>query len=164
MKKQKEEKSQFDGKQIAELLKLNPEIEVKVEYGKSIIIAKDELVSAIEAKILTEKDAYKKAKFKVEHSEITRDIYYHQKFFEHWLLRCKDYEIRYAEITADYAANYEQTVKRAKEITSNLRLVSVIDGFESQKNPSEETKVQFFLYCKQEIENFNKLGKLSAKK
>ena len=56
--------------------------------------------------------------------------------------------------------NLQDTMNRAKEISTNLRLIDGIKKFESlmDKNTLQD-KVEFYLFLKQEIMNNEKFGK-----
>jgi hypothetical protein len=156
-------KDRINGNEVAQLLKSKPEIDTKVDFGKSILLAKSEQIEAI--KELLEKgkkgffgrkklSALEAAKFKIELAEAERDLHYNKKFFEHWLGRAADYEKRYSKIKEDFDNQFPELLETAKGIKNNIRLVSAIETFEkTHEELDERAKIEFFLYIKQELQN-----------
>ena len=74
--------------------------------------------------------------------------------------RKNKYEGWLDEMALEVENNLQDTMNRAKEISTNLRLIDGIKKFESlmDKNTLQD-KVEFYLFLKQEIMNNEKFGK-----
>jgi hypothetical protein len=163
-------KQNFNGKEVLQLLKMKPEIEQNIQYGKKVIEAKHEQLKAL--KRLIDKGRtlffipvglsdYQKAKYKSEYAEIERELYYKQKFYHQWLTRQNDFNSKYEKMVIDFEENFPSTLEQAKGIESNLRLKEAIKNFELIHDELDtNSKVEFFLYIKQEIQNYKNSKKI----
>jgi hypothetical protein len=76
------------------------------------------------------------------------------------LERKDKYETWLDEMAIEVENNIQETINRAKEITTNIRLIDGIKKFESlMKTNTLQDKVEFYLFLKQEILNNEKFGK-----
>ena len=73
----------------------------------------------------------------------------------------KSYEdMKYNAWRIEVENNLQDTMNRAKEITTNIRLNDGITKFESlMETNTLQDKVEFYLFLKQEILNNEKFGK-----
>jgi hypothetical protein len=149
--------------QTVELLKQKPDIDAKVKYYKEVILASSELVESIEEKLSSGKeDKYSSAKLKLEKIEAENQLYYNQQYFENWLSRTRDYDAKWSEVTKDCEANYDTIMAEAEVVKkSNLRLANMVDSYVKSGNTDSKIKTEFFLYVKQEIENYKKHRKVT---
>lgn len=165
---------------LVELLKQKPEIDEKINYYKGVLKATDTQIKSINTRIergyTTETfrflfipvmkkivlDEYSIAKLEIEKLEAENKLFYQKQYFENWLSRSRDYEVKMAEITADCNANFDKVMEEAVEVAkSNIRLQSVMNEY-PKKNPDhkdERVKIEYYLYCKQEVENSKQYGK-----
>lgn len=148
--------------QTVELLKQKPEIDAKVKYYKDVIISSNELVEAIEERLSSGKeDKYTSAKLKLEKIEAENQLYYNQQYFENWLSRTRDYDAKWSEVTKDCEANYDTVMSEAEVVKkSNFRLANMVDSYIKSGNTDSKIRTEFFLYVKQEIENYKKHRKV----
>lgn len=149
--------------QTVELLKQKPEIDSKVKYYKEVILASSELVDAINERLKSEKeDKYTSSKLKLEKIEAENQLYYNQQYFENWLSRTRDYDAKWSEVTKDCEANYDTIMAEAEVVKkTNLRLSNMVDSYVKSGNTDSKIKTEFFLYVKQEIENYKKHRKVT---
>jgi hypothetical protein len=76
------------------------------------------------------------------------------------LERKDKYESWLDEMAIEVENNLQETIHRAKEISTNIRLNDGIKKFESlMKTNTLQDKVEFYLFLKQEILNNEKFGK-----
>jgi hypothetical protein len=76
------------------------------------------------------------------------------------LERKDKYETWLDEMAIEVENNIQETINRAKEISTNIRLNDGIKKFESLMDVNTlQDKVEFYLFLKQEILNNEKFGK-----
>lgn len=165
---------------LVELLKQKPEIDEKINYYKGVLKATDQQIKSIQKRVergyttetfkflgvpIVKKimlDEYNIAKLEIEKLDAESKIFYQQQYFENWLSRSRDYETKMAEIKADCNANFDKVIEEAVEVAkSNIRLNTVMAEY-PKKNPDhkdERVKIEYFLYCKKEVENSKQYGK-----
>jgi hypothetical protein len=164
-------------RQLVELLKQKPEIDEKIKFYRGVLVATDTQIKAIETRVkrgyqtetfrfigfpISKKillDEYDIAKLEIEKLEAESKLFHQQQYFENWLSRSRDYEVKYAEITKDCEANYDTIFSEACAIKHlNPRLSQVMDAYDNKDN-NLKTKTEYFLYLKQEVENSKQYGK-----
>jgi hypothetical protein len=83
-----------------------------------------------------------------------------ERIYKSYLERKDKYETWLDEMAIEVENNIQETINRAKEITTNIRLIDGIKKFESlMKTNTLQDKVEFYLFLKQEILNNEKFGK-----
>jgi len=159
--------------QLVELLKQKPEIDEKIKYFKGVLVATDTQIKAIELRIergytteslsvlfigITKKvilDEYSIAKLEIEKLDAESKLFYQQQYFENWLARSRDYEVKVTEIDKDCEDNFDKLMLEAIDVAkSNIRLQSVMNTYQ-EKNPNNDKviKREYYLYVKKEVEN-----------
>ena len=160
-----------ESKRLYTLLSSKPQIDQKTEYYKGILLSKDKLHNAISKRI---KLGYTKATYKIlgiipvtkqvllDEADIARleielfaiedDVYNKKQYLEHWLIRARDYDAEMDSITRECNANFDFVLKEAKSITNNIRLINTIKDYKNSEN-NQQTKNEFYLYLKQEVNN-----------
>ncbi len=147
--------------QLVNLLKQKPEMDAKIAYYKTVIGATAKLINSIDEKLENTSNTYDSAKLELEKCEAESTLYYNQQYFENWLSIQRDYDAKYAEITKDCESNYDTLMKEAEVVKrSNLRLANMYDSYMASGNTDAKIKTEFFLYVKQEIENYKKHNKV----
>lgn len=159
--------------QLVELLKQKPEIDEKINYYKGVLKSVDAQIKSIKKRIergytkeifkmfflpVTKRvmlDEYDIAKLEIEGLEAENKLFYQKQYFENWLSRSRDYDVKYAEIKADCEANYDSVILAGVEVAkSNIRLQSVMSKYaESNPTDDQKIKIEYFLYVKKEVEN-----------
>jgi hypothetical protein len=101
-----------------------------------------------------------KAKDRVEIIRLKNGLIQKERIYNSYLERKDKYENWLDEMALEVENNLEETMNRAKEILTNIRLIDAIKKFESlmDKNTLQD-KVEFYLFLKQEIINNEKFGK-----
>ena len=135
--------------QLVELLKQKPEIDEKIKYFKGVLVATDTQIKAIELRIergytteslsvlfigITKKvilDEYSIAKLEIEKLDAESKLFYQQQYFENWLARSRDYEVKVTEIDKDCEDNFDKLMLEAIDVAkSNIRLQSVMNTYQ----------------------------------
>ena len=145
-------------KQVAKLL---PETKEKIKFYSDVIDAEKTLISEYEKRqgnFFVSK--INKAKEKIELVKLHSGLYSKERIYQSYLERKTQYESWLDEMAIEVENNLQETINRAKEITTNLRLIDGIKKFESLMDSNTlQDKVEFYLFLKQEILNFEKFGK-----
>lgn len=144
-----------------EVGRLLPETKEKVYFYSEVIEAEKTLISQYEnrqSSIFTSK--IQKAKDRVEVIRLKNGLIQKERVYKSYLERKDKYEKWLDEMSIEVENNFEETMNRAKEISTNIRLHEGIKKFESlmDKNTLQD-KVEFYLFLKQEILNNEKFGK-----
>jgi len=148
--------------QVSQLL---PETKVKVEYYKSIMLAEDNLIKEIQNELKKPfTSSLAKARLQIELIKTNNSLYSKKGVYEEYLLRKKKYETWLDEMSREVNMNFKETMEKAVEITDNVRLVSAIEKWNKADKPTMQSKIEFYLYLKQEILNNDKYGKKKNKK
>jgi hypothetical protein len=160
--------------QTIEILKQKPEIDEKISFYKNVLKSSADLVESISERIkkgyTVEKfkflgvsiskrvmlDSYDVAKLEIEKIETESKIYAQKNYFENWLKRSKDYETKFDEITRECNERWDDVFAKAEGIrTENVRLNMSMSKYSNPDN-DQDMKNKFFLYLKQEVENYYK--------
>jgi hypothetical protein len=162
--------------QTVSLLKQKPEIDQKISYYKTVLKSTAQLVDSISERIkkgYTREvfkllgigvvkrcmlDAYDIAKLEIEKIEAEARLFAQQNYFEMWLSRSRDYEVKFDEITRECNLNYDHIVNEASQITENIRLQNTMAKFSNTDN-DQRIKNEYYLYLKQEVENAAQYGR-----
>jgi hypothetical protein len=144
-----------------EVGRLLPETKEKVYFYSEVIEAEKVLISEYEKRqssLFVSK--IQKAKDRVEIIRLKNGLIQKERVYASWLERKNKYEGWLDEMALEVENNLQDTMNRAKEISTNLRLIDGIKKFESlmDKNTLQD-KVEFYLFLKQEIMNNEKFGK-----
>jgi hypothetical protein len=143
--------------QVNQLL---PETKVKVDYYKSILLAEDTLIKELKKEIDNKKTTpLDKARLQIELIKTNNSIYAKKGVYEEYLSRKQKYETWLDEMSREVNMNFKETMEKAVEIKDNVRLVSSLQKWKETKKPSIQSKIEFYLYLKQEILNNEKYGK-----
>lgn len=167
--------------EIVTVLEQKPEIDKKIEYYKETMLGLDGVMKAIDDRIKkgykTETfkflgipvvkrvnlDGYDKSKLILEKKRAELDLFEKKRYFDMWNDRKKDYDKKYAIWTGEVNENFEKIFAYAKEVSEqNPRLANAIERFGKEEN-SFHTKMEFYFYIKQEVENAIKHGKFKPK-
>ena len=144
-----------------EVGRLLPETKEKVYFYSEVIEAEKVLISEYEKRqssLFVSK--IQKAKDRVEIIRLKNGLIQKERVYASYLERKNKYEGWLDEMALEVENNLQDTMNRAKEISTNLRLIDGIKKFESlmDKNTLQD-KVEFYLFLKQEIMNNEKFGK-----
>jgi len=144
-----------------EVGRLLPETKEKVYFYSEVIEAEKILISEYEKRQSSFfASKIQKAKDRVEIIRLKNGLIQKERVYASYLERKNKYEKWLDEMAIEVENNLEETINRAKEIMSNPRLVEGIKKFESLMNKNTlQDKVEFYLFLKQEILNFEKFGK-----
>jgi len=107
-------------------------------------------------------DGLEISRLKMEMNDISNTVFNQKQYFENWKQRKEDYEIRMDKITRECNEHFDETLKKAKEITANPQLQQVISEYSNPDN-DQDMKNQFFLYLKQNINNSQVFGNKKMK-
>jgi len=144
-----------------EVGRLLPETKEKVYFYSEVIEAEKTLIRQYESRqssIFASK--IQKAKDRVEIIRLKNGLIQKERVYKSYLERKDKYEKWLDEMSIEVENNFQETMNRAKEISTNIRLHEGIKKFESlmDKNTLQD-KVEFYLFLKQEILNNEKYGK-----
>jgi hypothetical protein len=144
-----------------EVGRLLPETKEKVYFYSEVIEAEKILIEEYQKRqsnFFVSK--IQKAKDKVEVIRLKNGLIQKERIYKSYLERKEKYESWLDEMAIEVENNLEETINRAKEISTNIRLHDGINKFESlmDKNTLQD-KVEFYLFLKQEILNNEKFGK-----
>ena len=140
-----------------EVGRLLPETKDKVVHYQEVIDSEQSLIDEFEkrqSKLFVSK--INKAKEKVEIVRLKNSILQKVKVFKSYLKRKKEYEKWLDEMAIEVNANFEETIKEARDIPYgvNPRLQDGITKFETfEDNNTLQDTVEFYLFVKQEILN-----------
>ena len=144
-----------------EVGRLLPETKEKVYFYSEVIESEKILISEYEKRqssFFVSK--IQKAKDRVEIIKLKNGLIQKERVYKSYLERKDKYETWLDEMAIEVENNLQETINRAKEITTNLRLIDGIKKFESLMDSNTlQDKVEFYLFLKQEILNFEKFGK-----
>ena len=62
-------------------------------------------------------------------------------------------------MSIEVSSNFEKTLKEAKSISKNIRLMETIKKWEAEEHLEIQEKIEFYLYLNQEILNHKKYSK-----
>lgn len=164
-------------KELVALFKQKPEIDRKVTFFKESLLALDNQLDNLQDRISRGKreikysffglpitsverlDSYEIGKLRLEKLQIENDMFSKKQYYELWLQRSKEYEVKYEETTKECNEYFDAMLKKANEVSEkNFRLADGIDKY-SNPNNDQKLKNEFFLYMKREVSNFYKYGK-----
>ena len=144
-----------------EVGRLLPETKGKVYFYSEVIEAEKTLIREYQKRqssFFVSK--IQKAKDRVEIIKLKNGLIQKERVYQSYLERKDKYETWLDEMSIEVENNLEDTINRAKEITSNIRLIDGIKKFESlMETNTLQDKVEFYLFLKQEILNNEKFGK-----
>lgn len=141
-----------------EVGRLLPETKEKVYFYSEVIEAEKTLIDEYQKRqssLFVSK--IQKAKDRVEIIRLKNGLIQKERVYKSYLDRKDKYETWLDEMAIEVESNLEETINRAKEISTNIRLHDGIKKFESlmDKNTLQD-KVEFYLFLKQEILNNEK--------
>jgi hypothetical protein len=144
-----------------EVGRLLPETKEKVYFYSEVIEAEKTLIDQYEKRqssFFVSK--IQKAKDRVEVIRLKNGLIQKERIYKSYLERKDKYEKWLDEMAIEVENGMQETMNRAKEISTNIRLHDGIKKFESlaDKNTLQD-KVEFYLFLKQEILNNEKFGK-----
>jgi hypothetical protein len=144
-----------------EVGRLLPETKEKVYFYSEVIEAEKTLIEEYEQRqssIFVSK--IQKAKDRVEIIRLKNGLIQKERVYKSYLERKDKYETWLDEMSIEVENNLEETINRAREISTNIRLIDGIKKFESLMDVNTlQDKVEFYLFLKQEILNNEKFGK-----
>jgi hypothetical protein len=144
-----------------EVGRLLPETKEKVYFYSEVIEAEKILIDEYEKRqssFFTSK--IQKAKDRVEIIRLKNGLIQKERVYNSYLERKDKYESWLDEMSIEVENNLQETINRAKEISTNIRLHDGIKKFESLMDSNTlQDKVEFYLFLKQEILNNDKFGK-----
>jgi hypothetical protein len=144
-----------------EVGRLLPETKEKVYFYSEIIESEKTLISEYQKRQSSFfASKIQKAKDRVEIIRLKNGLIQKERIYKSYLERKDKYETWLDEMAIEVENNIQETINRAKEITTNIRLIDGIKKFESlMKTNTLQDKVEFYLFLKQEILNNEKFGK-----
>ena len=144
-----------------EVGRLLPETKEKVYFYSEVIEAEKTLINEYQnrqSSVFVSK--IQKAKDRVEIIRLKNGLIQKERVYNSYLERKDKYETWLDEMSIEVENNLEETINRAKEISTNIRLNDGIAKFESlMETNTLQDKVEFYLFLKQEILNNEKFGK-----
>ena len=144
-----------------EIGRLLPETKEKVYFYSEVIEAEKTLINEYQKRqssFFISK--IQKAKDRVEIIRLKNGLIQKERVYKSYLERKDKYETWLDEMAIEVENNLQDTINRAKEITTNLRLNDGITKFESlMETNTLQDKVEFYLFLKQEILNNEKFAK-----
>jgi hypothetical protein len=144
-----------------EVGRLLPETKEKVYFYSEVIEAEKTLISEYQKRqssFFVSK--IQKAKDRVEIIRLKNGLIQKERVYKSYLERKDKYESWLDEMAIEVENNLQETINRAKEISTNIRLNDGIKKFESLMDVNTlQDKVEFYLFLKQEILNNEKFGK-----
>jgi hypothetical protein len=144
-----------------EVGRLLPETKEKVYFYSEVIEAEKTLIREYQKRqsnFFVSK--IQKAKDRVEIIKLKNGLIQKERVYQSYLERKDKYETWLDEMSIEVENNLQDTMNRAKEITTNIRLIDGIKKFESlMETNTLQDKVEFYLFLKQEILNNEKFGK-----
>jgi hypothetical protein len=144
-----------------EVGRLLPETKEKVYFYSEIIESEKTLISEYQKRQSSFfASKIQKAKDRVEIIRLKNGLIQKERIYKSYLERKDKYETWLDEMAIEVENNLQDTMNRAKEITTNIRLNDGITKFESlMETNTLQDKVEFYLFLKQEILNNEKFGK-----
>jgi hypothetical protein len=144
-----------------EVGRLLPETKEKVYFYSEVIEAEKTLIEEYQKRqssFFVSK--IQKAKDRVEVIRLKNGLIQKERIYKSYLERKDKYEGWLDEMAIEVENNLEETISRAKEIITNIRLNDGIKKFESLMDENSlQDKVEFYLFLKQEILNNEKFAK-----
>ncbi len=144
-----------------EVGRLLPETKEKVYFYSEVIEAEKTLINEYQKRqssFFVSK--IQKAKERVEIIKLKNGLIQKERVHKSYLERKDKYETWLDEMAIEVENNLQNTINRAKEITTNIRLIDGIKKFESlMETNTLQDKVEFYLFLKQEILNHEKFAK-----
>lgn len=98
------------------------------------------------------------SRLKMEMNDISNTVFNNKQYYQSWLDRKKDYDLRMDGVIRECNDNFEAVLKKAKAVTTNPQLPQVIKDYKNPNN-DQEMKVQFYLYIKLQVNNSEVHGK-----
>lgn len=144
-----------------EVGRLLPETKEKVYFYSEIIESEKTLISEYQKRQSSFfASKIQKAKDRVEIIRLKNGLIQKERIYKSYLERKDKYETWLDEMAIEVENNLQDTMNRAKEITTNIRLIDGIKKFESlMETNTLQDKVEFYLFLKQEILNNERFGK-----
>jgi hypothetical protein len=144
-----------------EVGRLLPETKEKVYFYSEIIESEKTLISEYQKRQSSFfASKIQKAKDRVEIIRLKNGLIQKERIYKSYLERKDKYETWLDEMAIEVENNLQETIHRAKEISTNIRLNDGIKKFESLMDVNTlQDKVEFYLFLKQEILNNEKFGK-----
>ena len=144
-----------------EVGRLLPETKEKVYFYSEVIEAEKTLIEQYQKRqssFFVSK--IQKAKDRVEIIRLRNGLIQKERVYNSYLERKDKYESWLDEMAIEVENNLQETMNRAKEISTNIRLNDGIAKFESlMETNTLQNKVEFYLFLKQEILNNEKFAK-----
>jgi hypothetical protein len=144
-----------------EVGRLLPETKEKVYFYSEVIEAEKTLIEEYQKRqssFFVSK--IQKAKDRVEIIRLRNGLIQKERVYNSYLERKDKYESWLDEMAIEVENNLQETMNRAKEISTNIRLHDGIKKFESLMDVNTlQDKVEFYLFLKQEILNNEKFAK-----
>jgi hypothetical protein len=144
-----------------EVGRLLPETKEKVYFYSEVIEAEKTLIDQYQKRqssFFVSK--IQKAKDRVEIIRLKNGLIQKERIYKSYLERKDKYEGWLDEMAIEVENNLQETMNRAKEISTNIRLNDGIKKFESLMDVNTlQDKVEFYLFLKQEILNNEKFAK-----
>ncbi len=175
MKEKQAVQNSENAKMLALDLKDKEQIDLKINFFKTMLKAYEDLAEVIDKKVLfidsielSQKsldDIYEKNKLILEKLEIQSSSFNKKQFFEMWLKRSADYQQKFAMITAECNEKFDEVEAQAKEIAlGNIKLKSYMDKYDKEENKEQRIKNEYYLLLKYEITKLTGKGKFEVVK
>jgi hypothetical protein len=144
-----------------EVGRLLPETKEKVYFYSEVIEAEKTLIAQYQKRQLSFfTSKIQKAKDRVEIIRLKNGLIQKERVYKSYLERKDKYENWLDEMAIEVENGFADTINRAKEISTNIRLHDGIKKFESLMDVNTlQDKVEFYLFLKQEILNHEKFAK-----
>lgn len=153
--KQNPKESEADA--LARFLNSKPEIDARIEFYKNNDVSYAKLIESIDVLLKTETDEYKQSKLEIERHDYSLKLFYTKNQLEDWSMRLANYHYHFSVLKQECDDNYDKIMEDANIVKeSNLRLANELLKYVFT---DEKTKVEFYLYVKQEVANHKKANK-----
>jgi len=179
MHKVKTKSTSEESIQMAALLEGKPQIDQQIQHYKNLLkingglyeslqkrlnkgftVTKAVIFGFIPIKIKNIFDELDKDRLRAEIQHMENTVFNQKQYFENWMGRLKDYEKVMDETGRECSQNFEDILKKSREINGNIRLDNTLreydnDTAENGKNSKNDQQIknELYLYLKQEVNN-----------
>ena len=149
-----------DIKEVISILQQKPEIDSKIKFYKDLFKFNENIVKAIDNKTSkSDIDEYDKAKLELEKFEILNKLEQQKKVFEMWLMRSKQYDEKFEQITKECEENFDLVYNEAVSISdANPLFKGQLEKYKNEDN-DQRLKNEFYLFCKYEVQKIKAKSK-----
>lgn len=122
----------------------------RIDLGYTV--SKSLLLGFIPIKTKKVLDSLDVSRLKMERNDVKNIVSNNKQYYQSWLDRRADYDLRMDSIIRECNDNFDGMLKKASEVETNPQLHQVIKEYNNPEN-NQEMKVQFYLYIRMEVNN-----------